>query len=487
MNNNTIKRATVFELIMASLLCVAMNVFTNFTNYLSNYMTGIVGVGTVLAGTFVTLFRIWDAFTDIGIGHAVDRTNTKFGKFRPWIITGIILCVVSSGLLIFVPNALPESTPLRLTVYIILYMISVVGATCFNPATRSTAQVLTNDPKQRATIGMIRGITLQIFYSVMPIIVFSHIMPVSRGFNMEFFKRFWLVYAAFTVVFGICGIIGLAKKDVYRKDAAVSEPEKFNFKEIWDIVKGNRPLQMLILSAGSDKLATVCQNNATIVVILYAIVAGNSELSSGANKYTLIPCLLMIILGLGGIARKQGAKKSMLFGSIGGIIVCALSILLWVFGDPRTLNFPGLEGFNGWSSFTICFLVLWVLYKGFTLVTSNVTNPMIADVIDYEQYRSGKYVPGLVGALFSFADKVISSLGPTMVSLLIAGIGFKNQLPTIDTPYSDKLLAIGLFGMYGMVIIGLIVNLIAMKFYDLDPEKMTMIREELAKRKTQEN
>ena len=76
------KTAAIWELVMASWLCISMNVFTNFTNYFQYYLTGIVGVGTVLAGSFITIFRIWDAFTDLGVGAAVDRTNTKLGQFR---------------------------------------------------------------------------------------------------------------------------------------------------------------------------------------------------------------------------------------------------------------------------------------------------------------------------------------------------------------------------------------------------------------------
>lgn len=478
-----LKRATIIEMICASVLGVAMNVFTNFTSFLPYYLTGIIGVGTILAGTFVTIFRLWDAFTDIGIGVLVDNTNSRFGKFRPWIFGGAILSVVASGLMIFVPNFLPESTPLRLTVFIIFYMLLICGSTMYNPATRSTAQVLTDDPKQRATIGMIRGLTIQSLYAVLPIIIYSHIIPVTKGFNFEFFKTYWFVYVGITLVATGLGILGFSKKDVYQEHY-VKKENKFDRKAAWDLIKHNRPFQMLILSAGSDKLATVCQNNATVVVILYAIVAGNAKLNSGANKYTLIPCLLMIILGLGGIGRKFGAKKSMVFASLGGIIVCGLSVLLWIFGDPKTFCFPGLEGFTGWTGFTLSFLVLWCLYKGFTLVASNVTNPMIADVIDYEQFRTGNYVPGLIGSMFSFADKVISSLGPTLVSLMIASIGFRDQLPTIDTPFSNKLFVIGLFGMYGMVIIGLIINLVAMKFYNLTPERMGEIREELDRRKS---
>lgn len=483
---NTIKRAALWELISASLLCISMNIFTNFTSYFQYYLTGIVGVGTVLAGSFITIFRIWDAVTDLGIGAAVDRTNTHFGKFRPWILLGMVICVLASGLLVFVPNALPENTSLRLGVYILIYLVFVTGATMFNPATRSTAQVLTNDPKQRASVGLIRGVSLQIMYAVMPIVVYSYLLPRSAGkFDYDFFVRLWLVYSAVTVVFCTTAWFGFSGKDKYNPNFRTPSKKALDFKQSWEVIRCNRPLQMLILSAGSDKLATVCQNNATVIVILFAITAGNAKLNSGANAYTLVPCLLMLLLGLGGIARKLGPKKAMNFGSIGGIIVCLLSIALWIFGDPRTMNFPGMKGFDGWTFFTLAYLVLWCLYKGFTLITSNVTNPMIADVTDYEEYRTGNYLPGLIGSLFSFSDKVISSLGPTMVSIAVAAVGFGNQLPDATTPFSTNLLAIGLFGMYGMVILGLIINLIAMKFYELTPEKMVVIRQELDRRKAQ--
>ncbi len=294
------------------------------------------------------------------------------------------------------------------------------------------------------------------------------------------------------MVEGLCGCyhffcliacFGLKNKDVKKKEFTPPSSKKFDFKQMASIIRNNKPLQMLILSAGSDKLATVCQNNATVVVILFAITAGNAKLNSGANTYTLVPCILMLLLGLGGVARKLGPRKAMNFGSWGGIVVCVLSILLWVFGDPRSMSYPGMESFNGWTFFTLAYLVLWCLYKGFTLVTSNVTNPMIADVIDYELYRSGNYVPGLIGSMFSFADKIISSLGPTLVSIAIAAVGFGNQLPDATTPFSNSLFVIGLFGMYGIVIIGLLVNIIAMKQYSLTPEKMAEIRRELDGRK----
>ena len=103
-----------------------------------------------------------------------------------------------------------------------------------------------------------------------------------------------------------------------------------------------------------------------------------------------------------------------------------------------------------------------------------------ADCADYEVYRSGKYVPGLMGTLFSFVDKLISSLSTTIVGLCCAAIGFKDALPTVDTPMSPAIKAVAMFCMYGLLIIGLVCNLIAMKFYPLTKEKMESIQAEIA-------
>ena len=113
-------------------------------------------------------------------------------------------------------------------------------------------------------------------------------------------------------------------------------------------------------------------------------------------------------------------------------------------------------------------------------VSGNIVIPMTADCADYEVYRSGKYVPGLMGTLFSFVDKLISSLAASIVGVMCAMIGFKETLPGVDTPYSPQLKFIGLFCFFG-----LICNLIAMKFYPLTREKMEEIQEKIAEIKAQ--
>ena len=113
-------------------------------------------------------------------------------------------------------------------------------------------------------------------------------------------------------------------------------------------------------------------------------------------------------------------------------------------------------------------------------MSGNIVIPMTADCADYEVYRSGKYVPGLMGTLFSFVDKMISSLAGTFVSLMIAAIGFKTEQPTQDTPYSSGIFWVTMICFIGAPMVGWICNLIAMKFYPLTKEKMAEIQDEIA-------
>ena len=85
-----------------------------------------------------------------------------------------------------------------------------------------------------------------------------------------------------------------------------------------------------------------------------------------------------------------------------------------------------------------------------------------------------------MGTLFSFIDKMVSSLAPLIASLLLAAIGFKEVMPDVDTPFSPQLKSVGIFLMYGLVTIGLIFNVVAMKFYPLTAEKMEEVREKIA-------
>ena len=135
--------------------------------------------------------------------------------------------------------------------------------------------------------------------------------------------------------------------------------------------------------------------NATAGVILYGIVCGNYALSGAIPAYTTIPTFLFLLFGAGYVARYLGQKRAMMLGTWGSLLSCAgLFIICYVF-DPTTLSLPGVGGFSSLNLFTVLYLLLWILFKGFSGISGNIVVPMTADCADYEIYRSGKYVPGL--------------------------------------------------------------------------------------------
>lgn len=480
------RNAPVYAVFILALAMIAGNISATISGVLSYYLTNVIGFGVIFAGSFVTIFRIWDAVTDVAMGNIADKTNTKIGRFTPYILVGAIGTAIVAFAMVYIPPALPEGM-IRKVVFVLLYMLFVVCTTLLVSGNRSAAQICFTDSKSRATLGMMNGIYLTIYYTMVNVYIYQMLMPATGGFNLEFFQRclptLAILGSVSMLVFLLCygKYDRLAVKEEMQL-SSVKPKEKITLKDALRLFRTNRPFLMLIMSAGTDKLATTLQSNATVVLIMYGICVGNSKLSSAVNSYTMIPSIIMILLGLGAIGRKYGSKKALLVSSWGGLVVCGLSVLLWIFGDFHTLNFPGYEDFSGWSLFTIAYLVLFILIKGFSTIGGQALNPMLADVIDYEYYISGKYCPGTIGALFNLADKVISSLGPTIVSILCVFIGFSDRLPTADDPFTIPLFAVGLIGLYGLSILGYLVNLVCLKFYPLTPEYMEKIHNELALR-----
>lgn len=125
--------------------------------------------------------------------------------------------------------------------------------------------------------------------------------------------------------------------------------------------------------------------------------------------------------------------------------------------------------------------------KGISSISSGIVIPMIADCADYETYLTGRYIPGMMGTLFSFIDKLISSFATTIIGFAVAAIGFTTAMPQATDAYTQELFWVitGLF--MWMPILGWICSLIAMKFYPLDKAKMEEVQTHIQELKNSES
>lgn len=524
LEENGIHRAKMWEIMMYALNNTSTNTYMVVVGYISYFLIGIVGLASVLAGSIVTIMRVWDGVTDPFVGMMVDKTNGKFGKNRPFIAIGQIIMFATTFVMFnFIPKM---GTGVRFIAFIIIYMIYIIGYTCQCVVTKSAQTCLTNDPKQRPIFAMCDTVYNIVLMNIMfPIIVTDVLVPkftltaeanaaeiaslvaqnpalagiveksggsLSAFYNPGLFTTMQLMFGGLSAVFAVCAIIALWRKD-NPKYFGLGTTQKVGIKDYVDTLAHNRAIQMLVVSASTDKLFMSTKSNATVMICLFGIIFGNYAAYSSYSQITSIPICLISLLLMNKIARQMGQKASMLVGTWGGIIgSIAITLFLFFFnpkGDASKFSLPAFRLirpdtwgtlFTGWTTTALIFVLLVIAWSGVQALSSSIVITMTADCADYEVYRTGKYVPGLMGTLFSFVDKLVSSFAPMVAGIMFSMCGFTDHNPVMGDPVTPGLRMGVVFCAYGMIMIGLVCNLIAMKFYPLTKEKMEEIQDEVA-------
>ena len=288
-----------------------------------------------------------------------------------------------------------------------------------------------------------------------------------------------------SVLLSILAIIGIWEKDNEKYFGLGGKSEPVKIAEYVQIIRNNKPLQRLMIAGGGCKLALAIATNVTVLCMLYGCMMGNYD-----GLY-----LPMMVLGYVFSApffaltvrtsQKHGQKRS-LMTYVGVALVCYVGVLallmLWQPGNPAVnLTFMA-DGKLSLNLYTIAFLLLFGIGYGAYYSTADMPIPMVADCADYETYRSGKFIPGIMGTLFSLVDKLVSSLSATVVSLAVGFIGY-NGLPTKTTPYMEGMnwVVIALFCLVPMA--AWAATLISMRGYELDGKKVKIVQKVNAARK----
>lgn len=118
-----------------------------------------------------------------------------------------------------------------------------------------------------------------------------------------------------------------------------------------------------------------------------------------------------------------------------------------------------------------------------SMILNTAEGMMRADIADYELDRSGNFVPGTVGACYTFIEKCVSSFGSTIAAFAVALIGYTTVMPQMGDEATWPIFWVTMILANGMPILGWICNIIAMKFYELDRERMVEIQKNIAEKK----
>lgn len=486
--NVSTNRAKFYQLALFPMNNGATNVyFVLILSYIANFGNAVLGLAMLFASFMVTGMRVFDAITDPIIGALMDKTNTKFGKFRPFMVIGNAIMAVSVLLLYVITPLVPDTMMwLRYTLFVLLYMVWVIGYTFQTSVTRSAQAVLTNDPNQRPLFTVFNTIGSLVGMGLMQVIGMVMAWDSFAGdYNATWYAIMTPIGIFLSVGLTVLAIIGIWEKDneKYFGIGAAQEPVKVS--EYISIIKANKPLQRLMIAGGGCKLALAIAQNMTVLIMLYGCMMGNYDTFNMvfmALGYVFsAPFFLLTVR----TSQKHGQKAS-LMKYVTVALICYIGVLalllLWSPGNPAfNLSLIG-EGGLSINLYTIAFILFFGIGYGAYYSTADMPIPMVADCADYETYRSGKFIPGIMGTLFSLVDKLVSSLASAVVSIALLCIGIKD-LPTKITPYADGMnyVVIALFCLIPMIAWAL--TLISMKGYSLDGKRVKTIQAVNAARK----
>ena len=481
-NGNAVNRAKPYQLVLFPLNNGATNVYYVLVlSYIATFGSKVLALSMIFASVMVTGMRLFDAVTDPIIGALMDRTNGKFGKFRPFMVIGNLIMAVSILALYCLTPLIPDTMMwARYAMFVALYAVWGIGYTFQTSCTRSGQTVLTNDPKQRPlftifnTVGSLLGMGAMQFFA--PILAKNY----EGGYGSAgFFRMLAPVGIVISILLTLLAVVGIWEKDQPKYFGIGGEKiEKLKVSEYVQIIKENKPMQRLMVAGAGCKLALSIATNTTVLCMLYGCMMGNYDglyLPMMVLGYVFsVPFFLLAVR----TSQKKGQKASLMrYVSVALVCYVGVFVLLLLWKQDSAAFSLSLLGEGGLSInlYTVLFILLFGIGYGAYYATADMPIPMVADCSDYETYQSGKYIPGIMGTLFSLVDKLVSSLSATVVGVAVSFIGLES-LPTQYDPYTPgmNVVVIVLFCVIPMV--AWAATLIAMKGYSLTGEKMKEIQ-----------
>ncbi len=460
-----------------SLNNAATNLYLALMGYISYYANSIAGFSVMLVSCILTGMNIFDAVTDPIVGFLLDRSKGRFGKFRPFMLAGNVIMAISAVLLHFTTHEVNKYV--RIPYFVIIYGLFVVGFTFQTVVAKSGQTILTDNPKQRPVSTYFDSMFVMAAYGGTAVFVANYLVPKYGGFTSKgLFQEYVIWVVAVSFICTVLAMIGIASKD---KDSMIrrqSNVQKVRIRDYWEIIRHNKPIRVLIVAACTNKFAATVYSHTTVGVMLFGILMNNYAIAGLIGIVTALPTMIVVSLGIR-VAQKMGQKRALVWFTTFGIIFQLIMTVILMQENITTVSFNPRRI----NSITFWFVLVYILLNGCKSITNNMVVPMIADCSDYERYRSGKFVPGLMGALFSFVDKAFAALGTAFVGVVMLVMGYNHRFPQIGDELTLELKWTTLFLYCGIPIIGWVCSVSSMKFYELDKKKMFEVTKHLRRKR----
>ncbi len=469
MNSKTQKSLSIKEKIGYSLGDTAFNFyFQMYIVYMLYFYTDVFGISAAVVGTMFLVSRIWDAVNDPLIGALADRTKSRWGKFRPWILFAAFPLAIF-GILAF--TTIDLSTVGKIVWAYVTYNLLMMSYTAGNVPYSALLGVTTADSNERTGLSSWRFV----FANGGMLIVQGLTLPlVSKLGQGNDAKGFMLTM----VFFSTMALIFLLTTFFTTKERVKPDPsQKTSIKQDLSDLFTNRPWVIMFIL--------------TVFVFIYWSLKGSIGLYY--TKYFVNLDSLHSFLQNFGLAKSPDAdvvKTGFTFFSVTGVVTMLIGI---IFSKPLAVRFGKRDVFRVCLFIAACSTVAYVflaptaifwqfffniLIQLFYGVTVPLLWAMIADVADFTEWKTRRRATAMTFAGILFALKLGLSLGGAIAGKLL---GLYEYIPNVEQT------ALTLRGIRYMMSIYpaalFFIGVGVLLFYQIDKSTENEMQAELTKRR----
>jgi GPH family glycoside/pentoside/hexuronide:cation symporter len=432
-----------------------------FSFYLAIFYTDIFGISAVAAGTMFLVTRIWDTANDPIMGIIGDRTNTRWGKFRPYLLWGAIPFGILGILLFTTPNF---DTTGRLIYAYITYTFMMMAYTAVNVPYASLLGVMTANTNDRTTLASYR----MVFAFGGSLLVVAIYQPL-----VDFFKSVVTVEAAYQLTMVVIGAIAVffffLTFSWTKERIKPPKSQQNSLKEDFKNLLANVPWFVLLGAGVMTLIFNSVRDGVAMYYFKYYIV---DDTAVAISKMTFTFSTLYFLVGQA-------------FNMVGVIMAKPVSALL---GKRKTFMLAMIGAAVFSSMFYFCNkdnVVLVYVLQSVTSFCAGIIFPLLwsmyADTADYSEWKTGRRATGLVFSASSMSQKLGWTLGGSITLWLLGFYGFQaNVEQTPETIEGIK------YMLSFFPALGAFLSALFMYFYKLDDNTLKIIETELKQRRDAE-
>ena len=449
-----LKGRTIF---MYTCAAVGFNMlWTAQSSFITYYFTQSVGISAAVGGIIALAARLWDAVNDPLMGTLADRTRTKYGRYRPYLLWGILPLVAASVLMFTSPAGAPTGT--RIAYAAATYVFFGMAYTFINIPYMTMQSTLTTDPDERTKLINLKNIGVMIGVATGSIL--TPVLTASMGDRGYVVAM--SVYSS-VMAFG-CILAFIATKPYIANEMPPESGEQTTqqipFSKRLGVIAKNGPLLIVMLVF---ILSTTTQTMAGQVGLYYTeYYLGRPDLIPTMNMLAMASMIIVPIL-VGVLSKKLEKRNFMMIGFGFTAVVCFVQYFVPPTGITAVMVLALLKGLSGGIAAVFIF-------------------SMVADCVDYGTWKTGEKLGGLVFSTATFAQKSGAALGAAIIGGILTAFGFVSGggAQSAETIQSIRFLNTILPGAAFLVII------LVLWRYPLTKAKMREIGEELQSRASKE-